>query len=322
MKPVVCFGEALIDFLLTEKTEDGPLSLPNFRQYPGGAPANAAVAVAKLGGDARFAGQVGADGFGKFLIDALNKYGVDTRFLTVHPTARTPLAFVTLDDSGERSFSFHRHETSDIVFSRNQIRSEWFANRPIFHFCSNTLTDTKLARVTGSAVESAVGADALVSFDVNLRHSLWAGNQADRQAVNEFVFSAHVLKFAAEELEYLADRDQTAYLRRCLNSGARLILVTDGPNPVRYITSEHDGYVDSPSVKAVDTTAAGDAFSGAILYGLSRATEYSAVTSGREHLEALVEFAVQCSSLTVTRSGAFPSLPVFNEVRRHWNDMP
>ncbi len=98
MKRVVCFGEAVIDFLNTGQLREGEMSLNSFTQFPGGAPANAAVAVAKLGGEAVFAGQVGDDPFGHFLLDALQLYGVDTSIAAVHPTARTALAFVFLDD--------------------------------------------------------------------------------------------------------------------------------------------------------------------------------------------------------------------------------
>ena len=105
MSNVLCFGEALIDFLNTGQKQEERLSLNAFTQYPGGAPANAAVAVAKLGGDAAFVGQVGADMFGDFLVQSLAEYGVDTSHVLQHPTLKTALAFVARDEAGERKFS-------------------------------------------------------------------------------------------------------------------------------------------------------------------------------------------------------------------------
>ncbi|TQV85108.1 carbohydrate kinase [Exilibacterium tricleocarpae] len=322
MKPVLCFGEVLIDFLNVGQHREGPLALAEYRQYPGGAPANAAVAVAKLGGEARFAGQVGSDPFGEFLATALREYGVNTDYLHRHEWAKTPLAFVILDAHGDRSFAFHRHETADLLFQEQQIDERWFDGQPVFHICSNTLTEHAIAGVTRAALARAKAAGATVSFDVNLRHNLWPGHCVDRETVNACVFEADLLKFAREELAYLAAGDDEDYLKTCLHGGAQLILVTDGPKPVRYITGHSHGYIDAPPVTAVDTTAAGDAFSGALLYGLSCATGLAAITAESRYLNGLLNFAVQCSALTVTRPGAFPALPTFDEVEGHWIDMP
>ncbi len=322
MRPVLCFGEALIDFLNTGNDPDGPLSLPTFRQYPGGAPANASVAVAKLGGTSRFVGQVGDDAFGHFILSALKRYGVDTELVSLHPTAKTALAFVMLDEEGDRSFSFHRYQTADVVFAENQLQQGWFNEETIFHFCSNTLTDNDIATVTQRAVNIARDMGATISFDVNLRHNLWPDNRVDHDVVNRCVHSADILKFASEELDYLAQGNSEAYLQTCLDQGVQLILITDGPNHVRFITANIDDSIASPKVDAVDTTAAGDAFSGAVLYGVSRASNLKAIINDADHIHALLNFAVHCSALTVTKPGAFPALPSFDEVKTHWKDMP
>ena len=161
------------------------LNNKNYRQYPGGAPANAAVAVAKLGGKALFAGQVGTDSFGDFLADALSQYNVDIQFLAQHQEAKTALAFVMLNKDGDRSFSFHRHQTADVLFSAEQVKDTWFKDQPIFHFCSNTLTESAIAQTTIVAVEKAKYHQSLISFDVNLRHNLWAQGHADINLVND-----------------------------------------------------------------------------------------------------------------------------------------
>ncbi|WP_337842444.1 carbohydrate kinase [Rheinheimera sp.] len=309
MKNVLCFGEALIDFLHIGATSQGPLSLPEFRQYPGGAPANAAVAVAQLGGQARFAGQVGADKFGDFLSSALEQYGVDTRFLLRHPSAKTSLAFVMLDDSGDRSFSFYRHETADVMLTPAQISPDWFNPDGLVHICSNTLTTPAIAQSTTALIAQAKAAGQFISFDVNLRHNLWAAGAADRDVVNALVKQADLVKFSRDELEYLAQGQSEAYLQDCLHAGCALLLVTDGANRIDFYGQHHSGSIQPPKVKAVDTTAGGDAFIGGVLFGLSVLNSQQAVFSDAALLKQLLTFASFCGAYAVTLPGAFPALP-------------
>ncbi len=215
MRPVLCFGEVLIDFLNTSRNQEGELALNSFTQYPGGAPANVAVAVSRLGGESRFAGQVGADPFGEFLLNALELYGVDTTFTATHAEAKTALAFVFLDDAGERSFSFRRDGTADVVMQPEQVVDAWFERQPIVHLCSNTLTDSSIARVTREVVRRSSQRAALVSFDVNLRHNLWPAGQADPDTVNELVLNADLVKFAREEFDFLSQGNPGAFQDRC-----------------------------------------------------------------------------------------------------------
>jgi fructokinase len=318
MKSVLCFGEALIDFLNTSKQNDGPLTLNNYRQYPGGAPANAAVAVAKLGGKALFAGQVGDDPFGHFLSDALTTYHVDTRFLAKHPTAKTAIAFVLLDESGDRSFSFHRHQTADVLFSIDQISEQWFVDEPIFHFCSNTLTEDTIANTTLAAVDKARDNNSLVSFDVNLRHNLWLEGKADIQLINHLVVKADLIKFSRDEIDYLAQGNMNSYIQQCFKSGVSLIIITDGEHDIEYYTAHGGNKISAPTVVAEDTTAGGDAFSGSLLYALSHFSQPKTILHSHETLDVLIKFSSHCGAHTVTKPGAFPALPSFDDVKEYW----
>lgn len=353
-RQVLCFGEALIDFLHSGIQSQGPLQLPAYRQFPGGAPANAAVAVAKLGGNARFAGQVGQDAFGDFLAHALSAYGVDLSLLQRHPTAKTALAFVMLDESGDRSFSFYRDQSADVLFAPAQITADWFAAKPIVHFCSNTLTDDFIANTTQQLVQQAKAAGCLVSFDVNLRHNLWAGAKADRDCVNQLVQQADIVKFSRDELQYLAQgaASEDAYLQQSLQAGCQLLLVTDGAHRIDYYQSSYDDAaqnstiqnstmlnstmqnhtshkdtIQPPTVQVVDTTAGGDAFMGGLLYSFSclptdHQAQHGLIKNGLIKnglpagglLKACIEFATACGAVTVTRPGAFPALPNLSEV--------
>ncbi|GGD70676.1 carbohydrate kinase family protein [Lacimicrobium alkaliphilum] len=314
MKQIVCFGEALIDFLNFSQSQQGPLRLPEFRQYPGGAPANAAVAVAKLGGNARFVGQVGQDAFGDFLIQAMTTYGVDTSLVFQHPEAKTALAFVMLDEQGERSFSFYRHQTADVLFNQQQCDPDWFDSNSILHLCSNTLTTEAIAGCSLHLVSLAKQQGALVSFDVNLRHNLWSAGEADRERVNQLVYQADVVKFSKDELDYLADGETDTYIHQCLQQGCRLLLVTDGANLIHYYTANHRGAVQPPQVKATDTTAGGDAFIGGFLFALSVIENPGAQIARPETLEPLLIFASHCGAHAVTLPGAFPALPTLTTV--------
>lgn len=309
MKPVLCFGEALIDFLQQDSIVQDGVSLPSFRQYPGGAPANAAVAVAKLGGIAQFAGQVGNDAFGDFLESALAHYGVDTHLLARHPSAKTALAFVTLDEEGDRSFSFYRDNSADVVFSNSQVNDDWFTQQPLLHFCSNTLTDGKIATTTQHIVASALSNNCLISFDVNLRHNLWPQNKADASLVNSLVFRSDLVKFSKEELLYLAEGNLDNYIRSCLSQQCRLLVITDGENDIQFYMQGYQGTVTPPSFKAIDTTAAGDGFVGGMLFLLSQLSAPTEALYNAKTMGVVLSYASCCGALAVSKPGAFPALP-------------
>ena len=314
MKPIVCFGEALIDFLNAGQQQDGALMLNQFTQYPGGAPANAAVAIAKLGGNARFVGQVGRDNFGDFLINSLKLYHVDTRFTLQHETAKTALAFVFLDKNGDRSFLFHRVNSADMLLESSQIQDCWFEGAGIFHFCSNTLTETPIAEVTRLAIQKAKAQGAIISFDVNLRHTLWPTGHADINVVNELLPNCGLVKFSRDELAYLCAGDSEKYIAQLLSREVELVLITDGAKSVHYYTANSRGCIDVPVTSVVDTTAGGDCFIGGVLFVLSQLPSFSNTINNEQLLRKILSFAIHCGAIAVSRPGAFPAMPVMAEV--------
>ncbi|GLR70409.1 carbohydrate kinase family protein [Agaribacter marinus] len=316
MKKLVCFGEALIDFLHAEQEMHGGLNIPIFKQFPGGAPANAAVAVAKLGGNAFFAGQVGDDTFGHFLRNALAYYGVNTTHTLMHPEAQTALAFVSLDHEGERSFSFYRQNTADVIVNEDQFPQTIFSDGDILHVCSNTLTSKDIANTTLSLASRAKSNHAIVSVDVNLRHNLWDTGNADIQVVNALLSLANIIKFSKEELGYLSDENDDAYIDKLLqeNKDCLLIVVTDGAKSVRYFTPTFSTSLDVPCVDVVDTTCGGDSFIGGLLYCLLEEYTPEQVIASDDRLQHIIRFAIACGAHTVSRQGAFPALPTLNDV--------
>ncbi|MBL4674133.1 MAG: carbohydrate kinase [Arenicella sp.] len=314
MKPVVCFGELIIDFLNTSSEQGDLLTLNDYRQFPGGAPANAAVAVAKLGGNALFAGQVGDDQFGHFLESSLQAFKVNTQFLHKHPVAKTALAFVTLDQQNDRSFSFYRDQTADLLFDQSQVDDGWFANHPIVHFCSNTLTQTAIADCTAYVVNQALQHSATLSFDVNLRHNLWPEKQADAEVVNKLVSRAHIVKFSFDEFNYLAGQNVDQYLDYCFSGNCQLLLITNGEKDICYYTKAASGVVPVSRVKVVDTTAGGDGFIGGMLFSMAHFERQSELIDDIKTLESIIKFSAHCGASAVTKKGAFPALPKFSEV--------
>lgn len=312
MRQIITFGEALIDF-----HSDGG-NPERFAKFAGGAPANVAVAVARLGGRAGFAGALSEDMFGVFLQHTLEELGVDTAY-TVRDAAPTALAFVSLDAYGERSFAFYRTGTADLQFRPEHFQDAWFAEPGIFHCCSNTLTQADIRETTLAGMAKAKAAGWLISFDVNLRPNLWPAGSDLVAPVNACLAQADLIKLSLEELDVLRGADAAdVWQEQRLADGATLIVVTDGREPISYCSHEGQGTLPVPPVRAVDTTAAGDAFVGGLLYALAErdiaAVELAALTADPAQLSAVLRFAAACGAHTVTRQGSFVALPTRADV--------
>ncbi len=314
MKKVIAFGEALIDMLSISYTDDLNNTHEAFIKFPGGAPANVAAAVGKLGAPSYFAGKVGQDMFGDFLIETLNNCGVDTRYMLQTTEAKTALAIVSLDKDGDRSFQFYRSPSDDLLFRAEEFKSEWSDEPGIFHFCSNTLTEEGIRDVTIAGIRKAHEAGFLISFDVNLRHNLWPEDEDAYTAVWRCMPHVDMLKVCIEELDYLCrGESHDDVIQRILTNGTSVVLVTDGGKPLRYYTLAGNGEMVPPKVKMVDSTAAGDSFVGGLLYSLSeqnidRAALENLCKTPAALLPAL-QFASRCGAFTVTKQGAINTLP-------------
>ena len=315
-RTILCFGEALIDFHSEGRDECGfPRS---FVPYAGGAPANVAVAAARLGGESAFAGMLGNDLFGDFLLDSLQRAGVDTHGVARTGEANTALAFVALDAKGERSFSFYRPPSADLLFRPEHFRDDSFREAAVFHVCSNSMTDPQLAETTREGMRRARAANALVSFDLNLRPALWPRDVEPRALLWPALELADVVKLSAEEFAWLAVDGEGTALERLWAGRARLLVVTDGPNLLRWFHPDAEGELPVYAVPAVDTTAAGDAFVGGLLCKLAAldATpdRLDRLVTELPRLHAALRFAAACGALTVTRQGSFAAMPDEAEV--------
>lgn len=317
-RSILCFGEALIDMHAQAFDDRG--FAQQLRPFAGGAPANTAVAIARLGGHARFAGMLAQDRFGDFLLDSLQQAGVDTVDVTRTDAANTALAFVTLDPRGERSFSFYRPPAADLLFRAEHFREKAFDGAAAFHVCSNSLTDPQLADATLEGMRRARRAGTLVSFDLNLRPALWPHDGNPRGLSWQALQLADVVKLSAEEFAWLADDGEDAALGRLWRGTARLLVVTNADQPLRWFHPHARGELPTYRVDAVDSTGAGDAFIGGLLQqiavqGVGPGDLDGWITSP-PRLHASLHYASACGALAVTRYGSFAAMPDAAEVAR------
>ncbi|WP_251977946.1 carbohydrate kinase family protein [Salinicola avicenniae] len=312
MTPIIAFGEALVDMLSSRLGDD--TAPETFTPYAGGAPANAAVACARQGLPSCFLGMIGDDRFGDFLVEELERYGVDTQHIVRTREARTALAFVSRDAHGERQFDFYRPPAADLLYRREHLPAGIFTEPALVHLCSNSLTDTPIARTTLDLASIARRGGCLISVDANLRPPLWPQGQVDIALVEQLLERAHLVKLSTEELDALrGEQSAEAWISLRLARGTRLIVVTDGPGPVVAHLADRQLQVTPPSVAAVDTTAAGDAFIGGLLASLSRddvtCETLTAWLADEARLSEALRFAGRCGAFAATRAGAFVSLP-------------
>lgn len=304
---ILSFGELLIDFVALEMgVTVGDAS--GFVKAPGGAPANVAAAVARLGYPSAFMGQVGDDPFGRHLAGVLAAENVKIDGLTFSREARTALAFVSNTADGDRSFMFYRHPSADMLMKPDDVDTAVIDRCNVFHYGSITLIHEPARSALLMALDQAVAGDKFISYDPNLRLPLWEGAAAAKAGMLSGLEFANLLKISEEELGFLTDDDDVASLWRdrmeliCVTYGAKgaIIHLRDGTR------IEQDGY----AVRAIDTTGAGDAFVAAILIGVAENRgDY------QQRLPELLDFANAVGALTCVQKGAIPSLPTMDEAR-------
>ncbi len=309
MTKLLSLGELLIDMLPQDSQNSAYLPIA------GGAPANVAVGYAKLGGKAAFCGGMGDDYFAKQLTNALEQYNVDTEYLFTIEGAQTAMVIVSLDESGERSFNFYRHQTADLLLTNEHLKLINWDKLSTLHFCSNTLTNTAIAKTTVCALKQAKNNQKIVSFDVNLRYSLWQNSNDIEQNVHACYAYCDIVKLSRDELNFLATQRQQsveAYLQSLLELGVKLVFLTDGPAPA---TVYHNAFTLSeaaPTITAVDTTSAGDAFIAGVLYYLNHSDNAVPLTdklNDESIVKKALHFGLRCGSKACLAKGAFPALP-------------
>ncbi|XP_072999395.1 fructokinase-2-like [Typha latifolia] len=304
---VVSFGEMLIDFVpdvagvsLAEST--------GFLKAPGGAPANVAVAIAKLGGKAAFVGKVGDDEFGHMLADILRKNGVDDEGMLFDPHARTALAFVTLKSNGEREFMFYRNPSADMLLTEAELNLALIRRAAIFHYGSISLISEPCRTAHLAAMRAAKEVGILCSYDPNVRLPLWPSEEAARTGILSIWKEADFIKVSDDEVAFLTQGDPQSEenVLSLWYEGLKLLIVTDGEKGCRYFTKDFKGKVSGFAVKTIDTTGAGDAFVGSLLVSIAKD---NSIFQTEEKLREALTFANACGAICTTQKGAIPALP-------------
>ncbi|MBR0228446.1 MAG: carbohydrate kinase [Clostridia bacterium] len=307
MFDVVALGEVLIDF--APKSVDAA-GYPTVAANPGGAPGNFLAALNKYGRKTAMIGKVGNDMFGSLLIRTLKNAGVDTRCVRVDPGVFTTLAFVSLDKSGNRDFSFARKPGADTCLTPDEVDEGLIASARVFHFGTLSLTDEPAASATRRAVELAKAHGLLISLDPNLRKPLWNSEDDAKAAMEWSLKQADVVKISDEEIKWLWGLTPEEGAQKLLKEyGVSLVYATLGPKGCHAATRNAAVTVSSPSgIRVVDTTGAGDIFGGSAMSQLLQCGKAPAELT-EEDLRGIVQFACTAASLSTQTHGGISSVP-------------
>ena len=315
---LAAIGEALIDFI-PDRSGCAFDDVTAFSPKVGGAPANVCAAFSRLGGRSRMLTQLGDDPFGHKIMHELEAVGVDTGCISLTNEANTALAFVSLAENGDRTFSFYRKPSADMLYSPESVKEEYFDNVFALHFCSVSIGDFPMKRAHERAIEIMRQRGGIVSFDPNLRFNLWDSRDALQKAVREFIPMSDIVKLSEDELEFVTGaKDIEMGAHNLFEQGVKLVLYTCGSKGAYAFARQNKAYAPAYKVKAVDTTGAGDGFTGAFLWTLKYiCSERGGLDEiSEENLLECLEFANKFCAMSVQKKGAIASYPTTDEMQK------
>ena len=312
MFDVTALGELLIDFAPKDTNEAG---YPVLSANPGGAPGNFLAALNKYGCSTAMIGKVGEDMFGRLLLGTLREAGIETRGIVVDPDQFTTMAFVSLDASGNRDFSFARKPGADTCLRADELDEALITDSRVFHFGTLSLTDDPAREATHRAVALAKQHGRLVSVDPNLRKPLWPTMDAAKKAIEWSLHQADIVKISDEEIEFLWGISPEAGAQKLLSEyGASLVYATLGPKGCHVANKNGCATVASPTgIRVIDTTGAGDIFGGSAMSRFLKTGKAPGELSVDE-LTAVTRFACTAASLSTQKHGGISSVPEIAEV--------
>lgn len=308
---VVALGELLIDFTNNGVSEQGN---PMFEANPGGAPCNVLAMLTKLGKKCAFIGKVGDDLFGHRLSRTIQAVGIDTKGLVVDPDARTTLAFVESDETGDRNFSFYRNPGADMLLREEEVDEELICSSRVFHFGTLSMTHEGVRDATKKALNIARENGLLISFDPNLREPLWDSLEVAREQTAYGMQYCDILKISDNEILWFTGKQTYEEGIKVLQEqyDIPLILLSMGRDGSRAYYG--DQMVELPAIlrpDTIETTGAGDTFGGCCLnyvleHGIENLTE--------DMLTEMLQFANAAASIITTRRGALCVMPNKEEI--------
>ena len=313
MFDVVALGELLIDFACAAKDEAG---YPTLAANPGGAPGNFLAALQAYGCTTAMLGKVGTDAFGKLLVGTLENRGIDTRGIVMDSDVFTTLAFVTLDDTGNREFSFARKPGADTRLTEAEaLDAGLIDDCRVFHFGTLSLTDEPVRSATRTAIARARAQGKLISLDPNLRKPLWKSEDEARAQIEWSLRQADIVKISDEEIDFLWGLTPEAGAQKLLSEyGVSLVYATLGPKGCHAANRNGAVTVDSPKgIHVVDTTGAGDIFGGSAMSRFLALGKRPEALSVAEMTE-IVRFACCAASLSTQKHGGISSVLPMEQV--------
>jgi len=309
---LIAMGELLVDLIQTDgiKQSEGPI----FQAHAGGAPANVAYCVSKLGGKSLMLSKVGMDPFGDFLLRELEKGSVDTTHILRSRRLKTGLALVSLGENGEREFQFYRDHAADLDFDAADLDPSVFRQHDFFHFGSVNLTTPQSQAAHLEALRLSRKAGMTVSFDPNLRPNLWDDRDRLIKTVLDFIPLADIIKLSESELSALTgNNDEKTAIKMLFSGFLKLIIVTKGHKGVSLYSNTAQVEVEAAKITAVDTTGAGDAFMGAFIFRMMQKPTLSHQVL--DYLPDLI-FASKVAGYVVQRHGAISAMPSLHDLEK------
>lgn len=311
MYEITALGESLIDFTPSGTSEAG---MRIFEQNPGGAPANALAVFAKFGEKVAFIGKVGNDMHGLFLKETMEKAGIDTKGMIISDKVFTTLAFVSLNEQGEREFSFARKPGADTCLMEQEVNVDIIKDSKILHIGSLSLTDEPCKSATFYALQQAKDAGKIISYDPNYRALLWESVESAIAGMRSPLDYVDVMKISDEETKLLTDiEDPEGAAKALLAKGVSLVAVTLGKDGAYVCTKEGGAVVPGFESKVVDTTGAGDSFWGGFLYQLAKSGKRPEEVT-IEEAKTFARFGNAVASLCVEKRGGIPAMPTMEQV--------
>lgn len=313
----VSAGDMLIDF---NTVSTDALGYPALQANPGGDVGNYIAAMSRFGAETYFIGKLGNDAFGNLLVRTLHEMGVDTSGVVITDDAFTTLAFVTLDETGDREFSFARKPGADILLEFGEIDLSILDGADVLHISSVGMTDEPSRTALRKLAEYAKSRGVIISYDPNLRLPLWKSEEEAREQMLWGLSTADVLKIGEEEIEFIygfgCSPDEGAERILALNENLRLVFATCGAKGCYYNNRTAKGFVPAMSgIKVIDTVGAGDIFGGSAMFRLL-STGKKIEALNKDELDDIVRFACTAAGLSTTRHGGIPSIPTLEETEQ------
>lgn len=306
MLDVIALGELLIDFTMVNQDDHG---YPTLAAHPGGAPCNFLAALSRYGAKTAFIGKVGDDYFGNLLIKTIDEAGILTKGIIQDTSCFTTLAFVTLDEHGNRSFSFARKPGADLQLRETELKLSLIEEARVFHFGTLSLTDEPAREATKMAVAHAKSCGKLITYDPNLRLPLWPSPETAREQILWGLYQSDIVKISDEEVTFLWSCSPEEGAEKLIAEyGAKLAMVTCGSKGCYLKNKYASCHTAAPRVEPVDTTGAGDIFGGSavsVFLGMNKAPE----DLSQEELFTIGRFASAAASLSTEHPGGILSIP-------------